>query len=207
MKLDKEEKNKLTQYIKNLIKTNKYRHRQNSLYFEIGEYFCVCDYVLTPEQFVYQMLIKKYEYDDILWEIMDMSDNIKQPISLRAVGAFAIYGVMIESGQISYNSNYYTKIEELLNNLENVFCEYIKNNDLYNVIINATGGYQINELKCLAFIANGEVDRAVEVAKMNIANGKDACFENEGKDFYVRLIKKYSPKRRIPKINFLKKRK
>ncbi len=125
-----------------------------------------------------------------------MSDNIEQPSSLRAVGAFAIYGFKIASGGIPYDLDCYTKIEELINNLENIFSEYIKNNDLYNVIINATDGYQIDELKCLTFIPNGEVDRAKEIAEMCISNDIDACFENENKNFYEWLVKKYSANRK-----------
>lgn len=200
MKLSKEEKTKLTQYIKNLIKSNSYRCRQNSIYFEIGEYFCACDYVLAPEKIVYNLRLKKREYDDILWEIMNMSDNIEQPSSLRAVGAFAIYGFKIASGGVPYDLDCYTKIEELINNLKNIFSEYIKNNDLYNVIINASDGYQIDELKCLAFISNGEVDRAKKIAKMYISNNIDACFENENKNFYKWLLKKYSSNRKKASI-------
>lgn len=59
-----------------------------SLLIDIREKDGHC-YCLSEER------IKPLWLDDLFWDIMDMPENKKEPLSLRSVGAFALYGMML----------------------------------------------------------------------------------------------------------------
>lgn len=103
MKLTRKEVNSnTTAKMKELGKKYGYKKRDYALYKVQAEYFAsvtICSWLL-PKNKVRVMLtaeIKPFFFDDLFWEIFQMSDNSKEPISLRAVGAFSFRSLVIHS--------------------------------------------------------------------------------------------------------------
>ena len=68
-------------------------------YTKINEYFItslafVC-FIDGKHEIHFRTEVKPYAYDNIFWDVIDMSDNAKQPESLRANGAFVSPSVQI----------------------------------------------------------------------------------------------------------------
>jgi len=195
MKLTKEQKTELTAMIKDTVRANNLKAKQNSIFFKKDDFLCVYDYYIGAESYIFKLRVKKYAYDDILWDILGMSENSKQPLSLRAVGAFAIYGIVTASFNVPYDEEgrYLEYIRTFLNGLDYGFDVYLSTSNIVDSINAEAGrGYQNDELMCLEYIYSGDTKKALRKANECIASGIKSCFSNEGKDFFERIVEKYS---------------
>ncbi|MCM1553034.1 MAG: hypothetical protein NC092_10115 [Butyrivibrio sp.] len=76
MKLSKEEQRLLLQKIKAAAKKDKYKVCAQSIFKRVGENFVSMPFVFVDRtKVVYYIGIKKYIYDDIFWEIINMSEK------------------------------------------------------------------------------------------------------------------------------------
>lgn len=79
MKINKEQQKILIQKIKMIAKKEGYKVRDQFIFKKIGDNFVNMTYIFIENaKVVFDIGIKKYIYDDIFWEIMDMSENSKE---------------------------------------------------------------------------------------------------------------------------------
>ena len=96
MKIDKEKEKKINNSIKIEAKKRKYKLRQDIVFFVKEKYFIYClVYLNNKNEINYSINIKELAYDDIFWKVMHMEGNCDEPLSLRAIGAFKSYPVVI----------------------------------------------------------------------------------------------------------------
>lgn len=63
--------------------------QKKELFFDLMIYICERDgrcYCASTER------LKPMWLDDLLWDILEMPENKSEPVSLRAIGAFTVYG-------------------------------------------------------------------------------------------------------------------
>ena len=191
MKIDKSAEKELVKLIKKMAKEQGYNAVSNSLY-KVKEdiFYCSHFVIVTRQKLVYRIGLKKISYDDLFWNIMDMPENSKQKLSLRATGAFAVPLIETASGTIEFEGD--------VNVISSVYCDLIKKSeetcsgwvtDVNSFVLGQLDQtYGANVLRSLAYLDRGDKEKAREIAVANI--GKSG-FVNEGKDYFERLAEKY----------------
>ena len=126
----RELKKALPKLLKEKAKKYKFKKKDYMLWFNSNDLFfsnhidvgetidggCCCSYRIT---------VKPLWIDDLLWECLDMKENIKEPISLRSIGAFTVSGVEI-------NFDFDLMKEWTIEELELIVDKYL--NKFYEVI-------------------------------------------------------------------------
>ena len=93
-KIDKQLKKELKKAQRNAAKRLQLKSRDWAYFNKVGDYlvsyrinikFPDNEFRLTIDPY-----IKPYIFDDIFWEVFDMTSNSQEPMSLRAVGAFTV---------------------------------------------------------------------------------------------------------------------
>lgn len=106
--------------------------------------------------------VKPLWLDDLLWDFLGMSDNKKAPASLRATGAFAVYGApILEDSTILENWS----LDELKNALikyTDQFCEDIMNVPYSVFEESILNGYHGELREALYYIHEGKYRMALE---------------------------------------------
>ena len=93
-KIDKQLEKELKQAIRVVAKKLKLKSRSKNVFDKVGDYFV--HYMINinfPDnkfRLIIRPYIKPYVIDDIFWEVFDMASNSQAPMSLRAIGAFAV---------------------------------------------------------------------------------------------------------------------
>lgn len=163
----RELKNALPKIIQSEIKKYKLKKKdymvwvqKKDLFFDMMIYICERDghcYCVSTER------LKPMWIDDLLWDLLEMPENKNEPVSLRAIGAFAVYG-----------SEIYSTKEELLNweleELRQCVVRYIEHfyQNTQSCEIGAfydcmcISPYQQELRRGLSFIHNGEYEKAIE---------------------------------------------
>lgn len=73
-----------------------------------------------------EMRVKPLWADDILWDLLGMSHNRKEPLSLRSIGAFTVMGAGIESCRAELPQWGVQELEALMDESFQRFSEYIR---------------------------------------------------------------------------------
>ncbi len=106
MKMDKATQKELKNRIKDCAKKLGYKSSRGFLFSKNDDNFItVIPVIVDSCKLVYSIDIKKFSYDDIFWDVINMSDNKKQPVSLRAFGAFAAPSITIYEDEIALSSD------------------------------------------------------------------------------------------------------
>ena len=93
-KIDSQLKKELKKVQRNAAKKLQLKSRDWAYFNKVGDYLVV--YMINinfPDnkfRLIIRPYIKPYIIDDIFWEAFDMASNSKEPMSLRAVGAFTV---------------------------------------------------------------------------------------------------------------------
>jgi hypothetical protein len=128
--------------------------------------------------------IKMYEYDDIFWDMFDMSENATQPDSLRVMGAFVSPAITICNNTIAIADKF-----EVARICEDGIKEFLDKGQKYISQIESQYGnfdnyiLQTNHdvlLKILAYIHLGNYDEAQNMAKDELRQGRTGAFQNKG---------------------------
>ena len=90
----------LPKLLKDKIKKYKFKKIDYMLWFQKEDMFLTCFINVgfsTDGRFICrtQESIKPLWIDDLLWDFLNMPNNKKEPLSLRAIGAFSVRGVHI----------------------------------------------------------------------------------------------------------------
>lgn len=190
------EKNQIKQQFdeifKQQMKEKKYKFRNGFVYKKINnDVFVYGSYIFVPlsdnGNWIFRLNIKKYSYDDIFWEIMNMEENKKQAESFRAVGAFKVTGIPI----LRLNSKVQDNIEEFVKNLseeiEKVVDLWRDSNKINNYVLEHDDFLDAQIMKVLVYIDKGMKKEALEMARKEVMKGNIGRFENEGKGFFERI--------------------
>lgn len=189
MKIDKEKEKKINNSIKIEAKKRKYKLRQDIVFFVKEKYFIYCIvYLDNKNEINYSINIKELAYDDIFWKVMNMEENCDEPLSLRAIGAFKSYPVVICNDKFIYEDDVDKIAKGILDNMEIMTKEFIKANDLDEYILNEYNGYDKDFLSCIVYLKKGRFSMAKNIAKKNIENGQSGGFRNEGKTFFEYVL-------------------
>ena len=191
MQLEKDQEKQLLIAIKNEAKKRNIKSNMGRLFFVKDNAFVHCNYIVIKRSIMdYSIYIKEYEYDDIFWDIMHMQKNSKQPISLRACGAFSSPSIKIFHKQIEEIDNYEETARLIVNDLEKYSLDFLCEFDIGDYIINEYDqkSYMYGVLECLALVHKGKTLDAKKIAKEFIEHGDRGSFVNENKGFYEWLL-------------------
>ena len=185
MKLDKNQKKKLINAIYISSNDREYKKSQNTIYKVIDKAFIHCDFLIVNSQkLIYRIYIKNYDYDDIFWEIMQMSSNSKKSDSLRAVGAFKAPSVLLKKGEVDLTEKYEEQAEYLVGLVDECSHNFMEKYDIDEYVIVYEDGMDKEVLKCLAYIHMNNIEQAVKIAENSINDGDRGNYVNGGKAFF-----------------------
>lgn len=96
----RELKKTLPKILKEKIKKYKFKKKDYMIWFQEEDMFLTCFINVgftTDRRFICDTKenIKPLWIDDLLWDCLNMPSNKKEPLSLRAIGAFTVHGVEI----------------------------------------------------------------------------------------------------------------
>ena len=193
MKIDKTQEKQLYNYIRLSVKKRKLKVKKQSIYYMVDNDFIICNYlIVNHEKIVYRIHVKPYEYDNIFWEIMQMPENIDEPDSLRACGAFKAPSIEIKTGEIEIEENFEKLAEDFVDFINSSSRNFLESNNLEQYIIVNDKFSDCGILKCLEYIHLGEQEKAVEIANKSIENNEMGRFVNEGKGFFEWVVACYN---------------
>lgn len=185
---------------KTIHKEYGYKIRSGTLYREMEGYFVsVHVYGTGMENNIIHIwaTIKPMFFDDVFWDVFKMSENKKEPLSLRAVGAFSVRGLDFFDQKITvedydeipkYIRNLVEKCNQELNELiKTISLDYGEFISLANRTENK-GMYEAALGEMLYNIYNGQFLTAYNIAAEEIANHRRGYFQNLGKDIYEHVI-------------------
>lgn len=193
MKIDKMQQKELEKHIKEQAKTLGYKVMNGFLYSCIEEDLVSVTYVVVnSSRLVYTVKIKKFSYDNIFWDIINMPENKSQPISLRVNGAFKAPSIIISKGAIELTSDVFSVAVSFCKAVVNDVMEFRAKNDVNNYVIDNTSIPYSSTLKCLAYIDLCNPSLAIEVARSAIEAGDvRGGVENEGNGFFEWVLLRY----------------
>ncbi len=185
MKLDKNQQKKLINAIYISSNGREYKTKKNTIYRVIDKAFIHCDFLIVNSQkLVYRIYIKNYDYDDIFWEIMQMSSNSKKNDSLRAIGAFKAPSVLLKKGEVYLTEKYEEQAEYLVGLVDECSHNFMEKYDIDEYVIVYEDGMDKEVLKCLAYIHMNNIEQAVKIAANSINDGNRGNYVNGGKAFF-----------------------
>ncbi len=185
MKLDKNQQKKLINAIYISSNGREYKTKKNTIYKVIDKAFIHCDFLIVNSQkLVYRIYIKNYDYDDIFWEIMQMSSNSKKNDSLRAIGVFKAPSVLLKKGEVDLTEKYEEQAEYLVGLIDECSHNFMEKYDIDEYVIVHEDGMDKEVLKCLAYIHMDDIEQAVKIAANSINDGDRGNYLNGGKAFF-----------------------
>ena len=185
MKLDKNQQKELINAIYISSNGREYKTKKNTIYRVIDKAFIHCNFLIVNSQkLVYRIYIKNYDYDDIFWEIMQMSSNSKKNDSLRAIGAFKAPSVLLKKGEVDLTEKYEEQAEYLVELVDECSHNFMEKYDIDEYVIVYEDGMDKEVLKCLAYIHMNDIEQAVKIAANSINDGNRGNYVNGGKAFF-----------------------
>jgi len=208
MGLKRKELNKrIVAVLKEERKKYGYRSRMDVLYKKRGDFFTTILIHGTEGTKIYgtegkntikaRVSIKPYFMDDIFWKIFHMAENSNEPMSLRAVGAFSLWGLIIyeESEDIHAYEEVEAIVKRQLKICEEKLSEFLETirEDIekfleYADSLDNTGLYNKKLGRMLFDIKEGRYVEPQESAVIELGNYRSGNFVNEGKDIYEHIV-------------------
>ena len=144
--------------------------------------------------------VKPMYADELWWDIFNLSENKKCPISLRGIGAFSIHAMQIKEYVLNNVNIEHVCEEELREEWQNIFRSatqdidtFLHNNPNANTFI-PNKNYKGDSDRLLYFISllhNGKKEEVVKTIKELKAKGHNCLFYdfNSGMDSYDCILK------------------
>lgn len=190
---------KLKDVIKPYAKEYKLKTRGITLFKKINDYFIYITISISgmnQEKIAITGYIKPLIIDDLFWEVFQMPDNSKEPIGLRANGAFKVDGLTVFSKNMEYKDidsidemaktlleECYVEITNLVNQFDSIHDFLVYSEKIENKIL-----YDYNLVKMLLLINDKKYIEAKEEAEKQIKSDKYGRFKNEGKFIYEHIV-------------------
>ena len=194
MKMDKMTQKLLLKQIKTRAAEFGYKVSRGFMFSKIGENFVSVTYlIVNSTKLVFDVSVKKYSYDDIFWDIMNMADNKKAPVSLRAYGAFVAPSITILDDELPLSVDIDSIVQTFFDTVIIHVNDFLEKNQVNDFVFATEGLPRGALLRCLAYLDQKDIASAVEVAQKEIAAGnRRGGFENEGKGFFEWVLYQYS---------------
>ena len=200
----KEIEKQISATLKKIAKTYGFRAVSCSVYHKNNSYFFnAIHFVQSKENEIFLTMrttVKLYCYDDILWEIMDMSENSLHKDSLRANGAFAAPVVQMYEKDYSVSdiSDIEITCKEAIDEFAKSSDDFIahideEHADFDSFVINRTGVPHDDLIKMIAYIHLQDFSSAKKLAEYELSHKRGGRFRNKGIDvneFVVRFCDK-----------------
>ena len=202
MKLNRSDMNKI---VKDSIREDAKYYRLKSrgivLYKREDDYFLsiiICVSGKNQEKIQITGYIKPFVIDDIFWKVFHMPENSKEPIGLRANGAFKVDPLEVFEKNVEYGSideienisrellrECHEKISSVLKELDSLseFLSYAKEKTDEKL-----GLFDYNLVDMLLLINDGKYQEAKMIADEQILKKEYCRFKNEGKFIYEHIV-------------------
>ena len=179
--------------VKPLLKKYGYKSYSNAYFFKKeNDYFIhgLYDvrYLDGRLELAFYGWLKKYSYDNLFWEIINMSDNVNTPDRFRANGAFVCpsYDIVIDAYEIDGSLSVEELLDKMINSVEMKAYSIIEKNDFLSYIEDnppkiIDEGYKT--LTIISYIESGKIKEAYHLAKSEHERGVIGGFINEEKTF------------------------
>ena len=136
---------------------------------------------------------KPFWLDDLLWEILEMEDNAKAPVSLRGIGAFTIQSKIREK---TYAASDTAQIDEIV---ERVFAELVELSESYGEEAFEAEcksiAYQQEVIEVIVLIHSGEYEKALDLCqrkKIGYFGDVDRGFSELAADYLRKMYAAHS---------------
>lgn len=200
MKLNRNSLNKMiVDSIRMDMKGYQLKSRGCSLYKKAGSYFI--DMVIgvsgmKSEKIKIVGYVKPYMIDDIFWEVFHMPENSKEPMGLRANGAFKVDPLEVFSKAVEYGEVKHIQMiaKELLSECHEGILNVIAGFERFDDFLLFAGEGKENTLfdydlvNMLLLIQDNRYEEAKTIAERQMLNKKYGRFQNEGKFIYEWII-------------------
>nr|WP_302350030.1 hypothetical protein [uncultured Prevotella sp.] len=144
--------------------------------------------------------VKPMYADDLWWDIFNLPENKKCPISLRGTGAFSIHAAKIKEYAFLDESTEETNEEELSEKWQNIFClavqdieDFLRNYPNADTFIpNKNSNYDADKLLYfITLLHNGRKNEIVQAIKELKVKGHSCQFYDwaSGTDSYDFILK------------------
>ena len=185
------------------------KKRSYCLFKKVGDFFVTGVYStnLTDDNEISISMdcnIKPFIYDDLFWEIFDIQENAKEPMSLRAIGAFVapIYPIkeinIVENSLVNIEDDIRQTVIEFIDTYETFINSMEKNVDNFNkFVIQQSDFYHEELMKMLAHIQSGNYISALNSAKDLISKGDTGPLGTGNKGIYEYIVEYCEEKRNI----------
>lgn len=186
--------------VKGMLKEYGYKMRSSMLYKKSDNYFISILLVATGinnNEINAVAKVKPYFLDDVFWEVFQMSENMDQPMSLRANGAFTVKGLQVYNQHkvIECYDEVEGYVKELLREctekVEAVISQYgtdFRKFISYSRRIKKPGLYNPQLAEMLLEIQEKNYLFAKNLAVYEIEHGHYGNLENQGKDIYEHIV-------------------
>jgi hypothetical protein len=188
--MDKCDKKEIDFFMKTISKGLGFKQVRDSFYQKRKEGLHIVNYAVSSKGFTCYSWIKEDRLDDILWDVLDMSDNKKHSYSIHVNGAFSAPSMLICEYFYDEVKNYEQVVTTLWNLIEQDLNNFmVKNQNAieHEVFYKDTLSKSESIIKCLYLIDKGKIALAIDLAKSELAKGNKGKFSNAGKYFYERV--------------------
>lgn len=185
----------LIKKIKEIAKEKNYKGIRGNIYKIIDDNMVHITFIFVkPKEIKYSVYLKKYNFDDIFWKIINMESNIDHADSLRVVGAFSAPNINIDAKKVLIEGDTETFVRKLINELDEKINDFLRENDIVEYILKNNDISHAAVLKCLAHIHSNNVEEAIKIAKeaLDKRSYRGIMVVNEGKNFFEWLLTYYS---------------
>lgn len=162
--------------------SRKYGFRQSSYInftVESGYFFCL--YFMTGDV---RLTVKPMYADDLWWNIWDASDNKKEPLSLRGIGAYSLSGQVLSSYEITKvaaKSELIDIIEGIFQNAKDAMSKFLTANPDANTFFPDESKMDHDPdrlLHLMTLIHNGKEEDALAIIKEARKNKHRCIFQS-----------------------------
>ena len=182
----KEKEKQYKELVKKIAKKFEMNHKQCVLFYVHKDYFIKITYYFRAEtnKIMYCSSIKYLDYDNIQWDISDMSGNKNEPLSLRATGAFSAMGshLIPPYKYVSLGDNPEQVITNILSEVKQMVKDF--NEDLDERILSEIKESPQPTQEFITYIHQKQYKKARKLAEDCITAGESGTFGNNGKTFF-----------------------
>ena len=198
--------------LKNEARSRGWKTINNQAYWKVDDLFfqLLVSTGAREQVFQYFLRVKWYSLDDQLWKVLGMTSNASEPLSLRANGAYTLFGHDVLSGRVTdceWTTEWLAqnlgsaatlaqkKAAEITPSIQNVddYLEFIERD--YEAILARRPDTAYNTWKEQLLIAleKGDAHSAKEIASARAAANDSGGFVVGGHNFYQCVLKCLNP--------------
>jgi hypothetical protein len=162
--------------------SREYGFRQSSyINFKVDDGYFFCLFFLTGEA---RLTVKPLYSDDLWWDILDATDNKKEPLSLRGTGAYTLSGQVLATYEIkdtTDKSKLESQFEQLFNDATAEITKFIADNpdaDTFYPDESKMDHDPDRLLYIIALIHNGREEEALSIIKEARKNKHRCIFQS-----------------------------